>query len=67
MCFDSVVGPYRDFVRSHQVDADEGQNREHAMEDPDHCPKSFREFRGRRHHTRQQDAEDVDGRQDKMP
>lgn len=35
------------------------------MEDPDHRPKALREFRWRRHHARQQDAEDVDGGQAK--
>ena len=61
----SIVGPYRDFVRGHEIDADEGQNGEHAMEDPDHRPKTLCEFRGRRHHARQQDTEDVDDGQAK--
>ena len=33
------------------------------MENANHGPQSFREFRWRRHHSRQYDTKDVDGRQ----
>ena len=59
----SIVGPHRDVVGGHQVDADERQNREDGVKNADHGAQAFGEFWRRRHDSGENHTKDVDGRQ----